>query len=144
MEILVQHKGQAKGNPDLMELLWTESVSALSILTFIYYFCQYTNITPPTNCYQYCNNKAVVRQIHWYHKRAILTPTFCLQSDSDIQAQIEHTLQILNAAWSTSHVKGHQKGNNLPWEAQLNNIADELATQANKSQIQSSTYVPCK
>jgi hypothetical protein len=26
------------------------------------------------------------------------------------------------------HVKGHQKGDNLSWEAQLNNKCDELAT----------------
>jgi hypothetical protein len=28
------------------------------------------------------------------------------------------------------HVKGHQKGANLSWEAQLNNVCDELATEA--------------
>eukprot|EP00957_Ditylum_brightwellii_P055504 4206013-Ditylum_brightwellii.AAC.2 len=31
------------------------------------------------------------------------------------------------------HVKGHQSGKNLTWEAQLNNMADELATEARDS-----------
>eukprot|EP00957_Ditylum_brightwellii_P196709 14987586-Ditylum_brightwellii.AAC.1 len=31
------------------------------------------------------------------------------------------------------HVKGHQSGANLTWEAQLNNMADELATEARNS-----------
>ena len=31
---------------------------------------------------------------------------------------------------STFHVKGHQKGLNLPWEAQLNNGCDQLANMA--------------
>eukprot|EP00957_Ditylum_brightwellii_P025578 1933103-Ditylum_brightwellii.AAC.1 len=33
----------------------------------------------------------------------------------------------------STHVKGHQTGSNLLWEAKLNNRADELATEARQN-----------
>jgi hypothetical protein len=54
-------------------------------------------------------------------------------ADFDVQLQIEAILHDLNIPWDTHHVKGHQTGPDLSWEAQLNNRADELATEAKKN-----------
>eukprot|EP00957_Ditylum_brightwellii_P176870 13472749-Ditylum_brightwellii.AAC.1 len=50
--------------------------------------------------------------------------------DYDIQAQIEQVLTDLQAMWPIAHIKGHQTGWNLSWEAKLNIEADALATDA--------------
>eukprot|EP00957_Ditylum_brightwellii_P078809 5992820-Ditylum_brightwellii.AAC.1 len=42
-------------------------------------------------------------------------------------------LQQLNILWTTHHVKGHQSGPNLTWEAQLNNRANALATESRET-----------
>eukprot|EP00957_Ditylum_brightwellii_P000120 8357-Ditylum_brightwellii.AAC.1 len=42
-------------------------------------------------------------------------------------------LKALEIPWTAQHVKGHQSGKNMTWEAQLNNMADELATEARNS-----------
>ena len=44
----------------------------------------------------------------------------------DVHFQIEAYLQQLKHTLTTHHVKGHQTGPKLQWEAQLNNRADEL------------------
>ena len=50
----------------------------------------------------------------------------------DVHFQVEEYLQQLQHTLTTHHVKGHQTGPNLNWEAQLNNRADKLATEAQK------------
>ena len=50
----------------------------------------------------------------------------------DVHFQVEEYLQQLQHTLTTHHVKGHQTGPNLQWEAQLNNRANELATEAQK------------
>eukprot|EP00957_Ditylum_brightwellii_P159152 12112871-Ditylum_brightwellii.AAC.1 len=66
----------------------------------------------------------------WINSRAILKPSLTLAADYDVQLQIKETLQQLNCVWNTEHVKGHQEGPDLSWEAQLNTRANELATEA--------------
>eukprot|EP00957_Ditylum_brightwellii_P103338 7875614-Ditylum_brightwellii.AAC.1 len=48
----------------------------------------------------------------------------------DVHFQVEEYLQQLQH--TSHHVKGHQTSPTLNWEAQLNNRADELATEAQK------------
>jgi hypothetical protein len=45
-----------------------------------------------------------------------------------------------HARYRVHHVKGHQKGNNLSWEAQLNNLCDELATTARSLTTKPTAY----
>eukprot|EP00957_Ditylum_brightwellii_P165815 12624439-Ditylum_brightwellii.AAC.1 len=68
--------------------------------------------------------------MQWVNIRVVLKPSLTLAAAFDVQLQIEHTLQQLDILWSTHHVKGHQSSQNLTWEAQLNNRADALATEA--------------
>eukprot|EP00957_Ditylum_brightwellii_P209677 15362761-Ditylum_brightwellii.AAC.1 len=69
----------------------------------------------------------------WLNFRAILNSSTTLKADFDVQLQIEAILQELNMTWTMQHVKGHQIGPTLPWEAILNNRADALATGARDS-----------
>eukprot|EP00957_Ditylum_brightwellii_P186693 14215594-Ditylum_brightwellii.AAC.1 len=50
----------------------------------------------------------------------------------DVHFQIEEYLHQLTHTLKTHHVKGHQTGSNLTWEAKLNNRADKLATESQK------------
>eukprot|EP00957_Ditylum_brightwellii_P003062 234362-Ditylum_brightwellii.AAC.1 len=50
----------------------------------------------------------------------------------DAHFQIEEYLHQLIHTLKTHHMKGHQTGPNLTWEAKLNNRSDELATEAQK------------
>eukprot|EP00957_Ditylum_brightwellii_P075211 5715607-Ditylum_brightwellii.AAC.1 len=50
----------------------------------------------------------------------------------DVHFQVEEYLQQLKHTLTTHHMKGHQTGPNLNWEAKLNNRADKLATEAQK------------
>eukprot|EP00957_Ditylum_brightwellii_P203686 15335779-Ditylum_brightwellii.AAC.1 len=47
--------------------------------------------------------------------------------------QIKAIFSKLDLSWDTYHVKGHQSGLDLTWEAQLNSQADALATEAFKA-----------
>eukprot|EP00957_Ditylum_brightwellii_P163370 12438876-Ditylum_brightwellii.AAC.1 len=69
----------------------------------------------------------------WLNVRAVLNPNITLKADFYVQLQIEAILQELNMTWTTQHIKGHQTGPDLPWEAILNNRADALATNTRDS-----------
>eukprot|EP00957_Ditylum_brightwellii_P099164 7552896-Ditylum_brightwellii.AAC.1 len=66
----------------------------------------------------------------WINLRTVLKPNTMLAANYNIQLQIKDLLQQLNIPWQTEHVKGHQTEENLTWEAQFNNKADALATEA--------------
>ena len=114
-----------------MESLQTESVSILSLLCFLLHFSSFHNLTLTPNAWiQYCDNSTAVKRMKWFNLQTVLKPSLTLAADFDVQLQIEATLAELHTQWNTEHVKGHQSGPNLSWEAQLNNRADELATEA--------------
>eukprot|EP00957_Ditylum_brightwellii_P001028 81583-Ditylum_brightwellii.AAC.1 len=71
-----------------------------------------------------------MKQMKWISIRTVLKPLLTLAADYDVQRQIEALVQELGINWEVHHVKGHQSGNRLSWEAQLNNRADKLATEA--------------
>eukprot|EP00978_Attheya_sp_CCMP212_P028536 scaffold98748_cov59-Attheya_sp.AAC.1 len=134
--ILWKCKGKANGNPHQMESLRTESVGMLSIMRFIYHYCEYYEIhLDDHNAGHFCDNKALVSRRNWYAKRDINTTNASLSPDHDVQIQIEETMESMKFACDTTWVEGHQDLNEeeiekLPWEAQLNIEADELATAA--------------
>eukprot|EP00957_Ditylum_brightwellii_P184181 14028963-Ditylum_brightwellii.AAC.1 len=66
----------------------------------------------------------------WINTQNILKLSLTLAANYDVQLQIEEILQQLNCVWNTEHVKEHQEGPDLSWEARLNTRADELATEA--------------
>eukprot|EP00957_Ditylum_brightwellii_P151869 11564455-Ditylum_brightwellii.AAC.1 len=53
-------------------------------------------------------------------------PVVTTKPNFDMQLQIEHMMKPFKTLWQSQHVKGHQSGRNLTWEAQLNNKADAL------------------
>eukprot|EP00978_Attheya_sp_CCMP212_P021752 scaffold63931_cov72-Attheya_sp.AAC.1 len=119
-----------------MESLRTESVGMLSIMRFIYHYCEYYEIhLEDHNAGHFCDNKALVSRMNWYAKRDINTTNASLSPDHDVQIQIEETMESMKFTCYTTWVEGHQDLNDeeiekLPWEAQLNIEADELATAA--------------
>eukprot|EP00957_Ditylum_brightwellii_P101501 7734777-Ditylum_brightwellii.AAC.1 len=56
-----------------------------------------------------------------------------LHPDFDVQIQLEELLTQLKVTWPMKHVKGHQQGQDTPWEAKINNLTDQLATQTRNS-----------
>eukprot|EP00957_Ditylum_brightwellii_P191414 14573189-Ditylum_brightwellii.AAC.1 len=80
----------------------------------------------------YCNNMSEIRITKWMNIRTVLTPSASIRADMDAHFQVEEYLQQLQHTLTTHHVKGNQTGPNLNWEAQLNNRADRLATEAQK------------
>eukprot|EP00957_Ditylum_brightwellii_P003800 288678-Ditylum_brightwellii.AAC.1 len=116
-----------------MESLQAESISLLSMLCFLKHYVQYHKLHINNGQWlHYCNNMSKVRIIKWMNIRTAITPSSCIQADMDVYFQIEEYLHELSHTLTTHHVKGHQTGPNLPWEAQLNNRADKLATEAQK------------
>eukprot|EP00957_Ditylum_brightwellii_P017382 1309311-Ditylum_brightwellii.AAC.1 len=72
--------------------------------------------------------RAEIRQITWMNLRSVLLPSASMQADMGVHFQIEAYLHHHMHTLQTHHVKGHQTGSNLDWEAMLNNRADALAT----------------
>eukprot|EP00957_Ditylum_brightwellii_P199989 15245735-Ditylum_brightwellii.AAC.1 len=70
---------------------------------------------------QYFNNKAAVGRMRCHNLQNILSPAATTQPDFDVQLQIGQVLKSLPCTWAHHHVKSHQTGPNLSWEAQLNN-----------------------
>eukprot|EP00957_Ditylum_brightwellii_P044445 3372255-Ditylum_brightwellii.AAC.2 len=73
----------------------------------------------------------------WSQKCTIVTPLSTLCTNYNVQAKIDEVLSKLELGkgkrYQIQHIKGHQKGDNLSREAELNNAADKLATQARKT-----------
>eukprot|EP00957_Ditylum_brightwellii_P008779 665639-Ditylum_brightwellii.AAC.1 len=116
-----------------MESLRAESIGLLSILCFLNYFVQFHKLNIADNQWiHYYDTMSKVRRIKWMDIRTVLTPSSCMRADMDVHFQIEEYLHQLSHTLTTHHVKGHQTGPNLTWEAKLNNRADKLATEAQK------------
>eukprot|EP00957_Ditylum_brightwellii_P083785 6368344-Ditylum_brightwellii.AAC.1 len=116
-----------------MESLRAESICLLSILCFITHYVNYHKIQIKDDQWiHYCNNMNKVRRIKRMNIRTVLTPSTSIRADMDIHFQVEEYLQQLQYTLTTHHVKGHQTSPNLNWEAQVNNRADKLATEAQK------------
>ena len=97
-EILVKHKGHAAGNPSLIESLRTESVGALSIISYILRLCEFYEIQLPRHkTVHYCDNKTAVNRIRASQRWNILYPNMTLKADYDVQAQIDETIKLLKS-----------------------------------------------
>ena len=134
-EILVKHKGHAAGNPSLVESLRTKSVGVLSIISYILRLYEFYEIRLPKHkMVQYCDNITAANRRRSSQRWNVLYPNTTLKADYDVQSQIDKTIRQIkrnqHTEWESLHVKGHQTGPNLKIEAELNNIADELATAA--------------
>jgi hypothetical protein len=68
--------------------------------------------------------------MRWHNLQNILNPAATTQPDFDVQLQIGQVLKSFPYTWAHHHAKSHQSGPNISWEAQLNNVADTLATKA--------------
>eukprot|EP00957_Ditylum_brightwellii_P034335 2604823-Ditylum_brightwellii.AAC.1 len=149
---LWEGKGCVYGNPDIMQLLRTESAGLLAVLHFIYQYIQYNNILIDHDLLlHFCDNSTVVSRMNYHNKTLIENPTNVTQPYWDIHMSIAHANRQLKLVVNMKHVSGHQDTRNRPnsmtminipcrnnvktskkltWEAHLNIHANELATQA--------------
>eukprot|EP00957_Ditylum_brightwellii_P209401 15361627-Ditylum_brightwellii.AAC.1 len=133
MEIVCEAKGHAPGPLKQKESLQAESIGLLSILCFLKHYVHYYDLNINNDQWiHYCDNMSEVKRIKWMNIRTVITPSSCIRVDMDVHFQIEEYLHQLTHTLTTHHEKGHQTGPKLPWEAQLNNRADKLATEAQK------------
>eukprot|EP00957_Ditylum_brightwellii_P025027 1893841-Ditylum_brightwellii.AAC.2 len=128
---LLEANDHAPGEQNLMESLQTESTATLSILCFLLHFRSFHHLALTVNAWlQLCDNSTAVKRMKWINLCSVLKMSLTLAADFDVQLKIEDTLKQLGIRWHTEHVKGHQSGPDLLWEAKLNNHANELATEA--------------
>eukprot|EP00957_Ditylum_brightwellii_P049378 3746197-Ditylum_brightwellii.AAC.1 len=65
----------------------------------------------------------------WFPLQMVLKHASTTQLDFNVQLQIEAIIAKMGQSWPSQHVKGHQNGPVLSWEAKLNNIANTPATE---------------
>lgn len=132
-ELLVTNKGPATGWP--MQSFRAEAFGRLSGLLFITRFLALHDSTIQ-KLHTYLDNTGVIARCHEIDRYEQLYPGVTKKSDADLIMAIK---EVSNEATNieqieTYHVKGHQDrsntNDNLSRQAQLNIIADGLATSA--------------
>jgi hypothetical protein len=80
----------------------------------------------------YCDSESLLNKIEASRKLKRTIPRRYLFSEVDVEMQILASIQSLASFVELEHVEGHQDtkypGRPLPWEAQLNQHCDEIAT----------------
>jgi hypothetical protein len=125
-----------------------ESYGFLSAVLFLYiYFLHY----PIQNELQihldlYCDNQALLQRIARALSQSWHNPSACLASDYDLEIGIIDMLANIPVSIRLHHVKSHQDDQTaihlLPWEAQMNVQADQLATDYLDNYADPSKLVP--
>ena len=113
-----------------------EGYGRLSLLRFLYHYQKFYGhrVHPEFKMQMACDNRSIVNQekefIHEQHK---WTPSSTMQPNYDLSVQINEAIKQLPVKYEIEWVKGHQDDRtsfgNLSRLAQLNVIADHLATQ---------------
>jgi hypothetical protein len=125
-----------------------ESYGLLSVLLFFDHYLQFFHVDVQETVKHlfYCDNQGLLKRINSYFERAWLNPNHCLASEHDLECGIIDILERLPFRFALEHVKGHQdaekKVDELPWEAQMNCHADELATDYLRNFATPSPVVP--
>jgi hypothetical protein len=120
----------------------------LSAMLFIEHYYRYFQVPvhDTTKHVFYCDNQALLKRIAFALNRTWDNPNHCLASEYDLESGIIDILQRLPVTFTLEHVKGHQDEDtpveDLPWEAQMNCHADQLATEYLTSWAEPSKLVP--
>ncbi len=132
--ILWEGWGIAHGNP--MSSYRAEGYGRLAAIRFLLHYATYLDITPPDDIRieTATDNKALLPQEAQWRAVSIPNPYRQLKPDIDILLLLNDSWHQLNRNTNHAHVKGHQDDHQqqhlLPWKAQLNIRADQLATYA--------------
>ena len=123
-----------------------ESYGLLSLLQFLFRFCEYHGISLPPNLCLYTDFNSAIQTIHkrldWVHD----FPYTTMSPDWDLHQAITTALRRFPSLPTCQHVRGHQDSqaqvSTLSLPAQLNIRADFLASQYTYPEDISSTHAP--
>ena len=133
-EIIWECKGIARGNP--MSSYRAEGYGRLSMLSFLTHYLHYFGIKNHTDLSitTYCDNESLLRKEEEFHTRDIDSSSLYTRPDHDVIMQLSALRTDLPFKIALLHVRGHQDDScdfeNLTRPAQLNVLADRLATEA--------------
>jgi hypothetical protein len=128
--ILAECGGRAQGaNPCSFR---AEGYGILAVLRLVFYL-RYFYVTRNTHLRfrLYCDSESLLKRIEASRSLRWVTPRRFLYSEVDVGMQILSAIRALGLVVQFEHVEGHQEKypeRPLPWEAQLNQRCDEIAT----------------
>jgi ribonuclease HI len=129
--LIAKGRGPAEAHPDLAESFRSEGYGLASAAAFIMAMVTFLKFSTQEHSWKfYIDNKAMIQRMESY-KATIRHSKWNLRSDSDITNKAHEYLRHIPA--SLVHVKSHQddgKDNSkLTFDAQMNIMADAMATQ---------------
>jgi hypothetical protein len=129
--LIAKGRGPAEAHPDLAESFRSEGYGLASVAAFLMALVKFMNVSVNEHTWKfYIDNKAMIQRMESYHEN-IRHSRWNLRSDADITNKAHYYLRHIPA--TLVHVKSHQddtKDNRLlPFDAQLNIMADAMATQ---------------
>jgi hypothetical protein len=129
--LIAKGRGPAEAHPDLGESFRSEGYGLASVSAFITALITFLKISVDDHIWKfYIDNKAMIQRMESYNNRVPHSRSN-LRPDADITNRAHVYLRHIPA--SLEHVKSHQdeatENKNLPFSANLNIIADALATQ---------------
>jgi hypothetical protein len=129
--LIAKGRGPAEAHPDLAESFRSEGYGLASVAAFIMAMVTFLNISVDDHIWKFSiDNKAMIQRMESY-RVSIQHSKWNLRSDADITNKAHEYLRHIPA--SIIHVKSHQdegKDNSLlTFDAQMNIIADAMATQ---------------
>ena len=133
-EILWEGWGKAYGSP--MSSYRAEGYGRLAAIRFLIHYMKYLDIKSSDDLHieSATDNSSLLDKEAQWRLYTIPNPYRQLQPDTDIVQLINESWATVNASLNHAHVKGHQDDHTpvhlLPWKAQLNVRADQLATYA--------------
>jgi hypothetical protein len=129
--LVAKGRGPAEAHPDLAESFRSEGYGLASVAAFLMAMVTFFNIDPEEHSWKfYLDNKAMIQRMESYQAN-IPHSKWNLRSDSDITNKAHEYLRHIPAV--LTHVKSHQDNGKeictLSFDAQMNILADTLATQ---------------
>jgi hypothetical protein len=129
-QVVAMGRGPAAAHPIMAESFRAEGFGIASAASFLKTIIQQFQMSATDFTWKvYIDNQAMIRRMESY-RATIPSLRWNLRPDADITNLANKQIRTIPAQYI--HVKSHQdanKGENLSYEAQLNIMADELATQ---------------
>jgi hypothetical protein len=129
--LIAKNRGPVAAHPSMAESFRAEGYGIASVAIFLKILIEHFKVTPENHVWKFfIDNKALIQRMESYQWK-IQNSTSNLRSDADITNLANEYLKHIPA--SLIHVKSHQDDtteyDKLPFEAQMNVMADALATQ---------------
>jgi hypothetical protein len=141
--LIAKGRGPAEAHPDLGESFRSEGYGLASVSAFLTALITFLQISVEDHIWKfYIDNKAMIQRMESYRNR-VPNSRWNLRPDADITNKANGYLRRIPAI--LEHVKSHQdeanETKNLTFSANLNIIADALATQQRESMVRPVTHV---